>query len=166
MGAAVVWLRSAHADRSFVPCLQTLTSAPPQRCCACGPDAYHSPTERARWRRRPKADQMRPQARRILNCRRCLTGASRKLDVMSDCPSYRKRIVGQSESSAKLPYTAEAPTCNPAHHASNFSSARSHTIRCRSFLSRTFLRTSSSSGSSKSNVIFAGWKSFASACVM
>ena len=41
-------------------------------------------------------------------------------------------------------------------HASIAASARSHCIRCRSRLSRTFRRVASSSGSSRSNVIFAG----------
>src|ERR1035438_8640511 len=43
-----------------------------------------------------------------------------------------------------------------AHHASNAASASAQTIRWRSFLSRTFLRSSSSSGSSKSKVMLAG----------
>src|SRR6201999_2886881 len=50
-----------------------------------------------------------------------------------------------------------------APHASKAASARSHTMRWRSFLSRTFFRSSSSSGSSRSKVMLAGWNPFTSA---
>jgi hypothetical protein len=52
------------------------------------------------------------------------------------------------------------------HHVSNSTKARSHCKRCRSRLSRICLRSDSSSGSNKSKVIFAGWKSSARAWVM
>ena len=42
------------------------------------------------------------------------------------------------------------------HQASNAASARSQTMRWRSFLSRTFRRSTSSSGSNRSNVMLAG----------
>ena len=54
---------------------------------------------------------------------------------------------------------------SPATHPTP-ASARSHTIACRRFLSRTRRFVSSSRCSSRSKVIFAGWKFFASAWQM
>ena len=53
-----------------------------------------------------------------------------------------------------------------AHQASKAANARSHWMRWRSLLSRILRRISSSSGTSRSKVMLAGWKCLPSAWVM
>ena len=83
---------------------------------------------------------------------------SRRLSVLDPEASQRFRRRLSIEGGLHAPAAA--------HQASKAARERSHTMRWRSFLSRTFLRSSSSRGSSRSKVMLAGWKSFGSAWVM